>query len=64
MSNMGYARFRNTLPDLRDCFDNWDDADSEDERRAQKALLKLCLKIVKNFCDDDISNAIFHKEQS
>ena len=60
MSNMSYCRFRNTLPDLRDCFDNWEDipAENVEEQQAQVRLLKLCIKVAKNYGSDAISNAI------
>ena len=46
MSNMSYCRFRNTLADLRDCYDNWDEADdNEEEVKARTRLLKLCRTI-------------------
>lgn len=47
MANMSYCRFQNTLPDLRDCFDNLDDSDlSPEEATARKGLVKLCQRIV------------------
>jgi len=52
MSNTSYCRFRNTLPDLRDCYENWEhpeDEENEDEIRAREELLKLCHKIVDDF---------------
>jgi len=58
MSNMGYCRFENTLHDLRDCFDNWEDLESESELKAQARLLKLCRKIVANYGDEADSNAL------
>ncbi len=43
---MDYCRFRNTLPDLKDCYDNIEDlpADAE-EARARKCLVSLCITI-------------------
>ncbi len=52
MSNQSYCRFRNTLPDLQDCYDNWehpDETNNEDEKKARKRLLKLCKKIVEDY---------------
>ena len=50
MANMSYCRFRNTLTDLRDCEDNWDEADgNKDEEEARDKLLKLCKEIVEGF---------------
>ena len=55
MGNMTYCQFQNTLPDLRDCYDNWDVADktSEDEKKARKRLLELCKQIVEEYGDDN-----------
>ena len=55
MSNMSYCRFENTLEDLRDCWEHWDDLDgdsSEDEIHAQAIMLKLCRRIVDNYEED------------
>ena len=53
MANMGYCRFQNTLPDLRDCYENWDDAErSEEETKARKWLVNLCKKIVADYDED------------
>ena len=59
MGNMSYCRFRNTLEDLRDCYDSWDELDrqdedyipNKDEMRARKKLLVLCQDIVDNYGD-------------
>ena len=55
MGNMGYCRFENTLGDLRDCFDHWDDVDedAEDETKAQVKMLKLCKRIVDNYDEEE-----------
>ena len=53
MSNMSYCRFQNTLGDLRDCYENWDEDLSEEEAKAQSRLLELCQWIVADFGDDD-----------
>lgn len=54
MSNMSYCRFRNTLQDLRECYDNIDDDDiSEEEKQARERLIKLCATIVNNYGDID-----------
>ena len=45
MSNMGYCRFRNTLTDLHDCYDNLGETESEEEAQAEALLIKLCKKI-------------------
>ncbi len=63
MSNMGYCRFRNTLPDLRDCYDHmadileadYDPDDPTDsvakEVDAAKAIIRLAKRIVEDFGD-------------
>lgn len=54
MSNMSYCRFRNTLGDLRECYDNMDDRDlSEDEARARKRLIALCQEIAQAYADEE-----------
>jgi hypothetical protein len=54
MSNMSYCRFRNTLNDLRDCSDHFDDNDDllEEERAARTKLVDLCSKIAEDHEDD------------
>lgn len=54
MSNMGYCRFQNTLPDLRDCADYLDPDEelSEEESRARKRLVKLCIQIATSYGED------------
>jgi len=55
MSNMGYCRFQNTLADLRDCYDHIEDVEdlSEEEARARKRIVKLCLTIADESEDYD-----------
>ena len=46
MSNMTYCRFRNTLSDLKDCYDDIEDVPTDaDEARARRRLVKLCATI-------------------
>jgi len=53
MGNMGYCRFRNTLDDLRDCYEHMDDADLDPfEKQAQAALVKMCAEIAADYGDD------------
>jgi hypothetical protein len=53
MANMSYCRFQNTLQDLSDCYENMDDEDlSAEEKRARKALLVLCERIVDDYMFD------------
>jgi len=50
MSNMSYCRFRNTLADLRDCYDNLDeDVRSDEESGARRRLIELCCGIFDEF---------------
>lgn len=52
MANMSYCRFRNTLQDLQDCYDNMDESDmGADEMRARKRLIELCMEIAENCAD-------------
>lgn len=60
MSNMGYCRFQNTLPDLRDCFEalndisgNIETLSSEEETRSAKRLISLCHEIADEFPLED-----------
>jgi len=41
---MSYCRFRNTLNDLQDCYDNWYSLDESkvDESEAREKLFRLC----------------------
>jgi len=53
MGNMSYCRFRNTVGDLRDCYDNMDDEDiSSDEKRARRAIIKLAVQIADDYGDE------------
>lgn len=46
MANMPHSRFRNTLEDLRDCYDHlFDEGLSEEEERARRKLKTLCITI-------------------
>lgn len=54
MSNMSYCRFENTLQDLRDCYDNWDEERdlSPEEEKARERMLKLCKRIWEDYGDE------------
>ena len=58
MSNMSYCRFRNTLADLRDCYDNMNDidlseeSDGNDEIAARQRLIDLCCDIALAYGDE------------
>jgi hypothetical protein len=58
MSNMSYCRFRNTITDLRDCYENMDEEiRDKDEAKARLRLIKLCKEIVANYgyeIEDDV----------
>lgn len=49
MSNMSYCRFENTLDDLRDCYDNWEEETNEREERKKKKMMELCRQIVDDY---------------
>lgn len=49
--NMSYCRFRNTLNDLSDCYDNINENLSGDESRARKRLVEICRDIVAEYDD-------------
>ncbi len=55
MSNMSYCRFQNTLSDLFDCKENFNDISSEDELEAAKRMILLCQEIVDEFDPDYLS---------
>ena len=47
MANMGYCRFRNTLQDLRDCYDHLhDEIEDNEEAKAHDQLISLCFRII------------------
>lgn len=59
MANMSYCRFRNTLSDLLDCEQNWNDIEDENgsEAKARADLLNLCIRIVsENATDEQVEN--------
>lgn len=45
MGNMSYCRFENTVSDLQDCYDNFDDCKGDREEKARKRMIKLCVDI-------------------
>jgi hypothetical protein len=51
MSNMSYCRFRNTLQDLQDCVDNFEDPVSPEEHRARRQMWELANTLVQDFPD-------------
>lgn len=51
--NMSYCRFQNTLGDLRDCAEHFDDDGlSDEEHTARLRMLRLCKKLVERFADE------------
>lgn len=49
MSNMGYVRFQNTLSDLMDCEDHFNDKSlSEDEHADRAEMVLLMVRILDN----------------
>ena len=52
MSNMSYCRFRNTLPDLEDCYENMFEGKelelNPEEAKARKRIIKICRDIVED----------------
>jgi hypothetical protein len=52
MSNMSYCRFRNTLADLRDCYENMDGDISEEEAKARAHLIGICVDIALDYGDE------------
>jgi len=54
VSNMTYCRFRNTLPDLRDCADAmWETDVSPEEHEARRQLIQACRDIVAEADDNE-----------
>lgn len=53
MPNMSYCRMENTCRDLADCKDNWEDANSDSEKKCRKRLLELCKDIVEIYGDEE-----------
>jgi hypothetical protein len=47
MSNMSYCRWQNTLSDLEDCVESWDEGvANRDEARARKRLVALAEELL------------------
>jgi len=57
MTNRSYCRFRNTLEDLRDCYDHLNDnvdKISVEEQRARMELINLCRSIWSETVDEEM----------
>jgi hypothetical protein len=53
MPNMSYCRFRNTLQDLRACYEHMDDEGlSSEEKAARKHLVIMCNEIASDYMPD------------
>lgn len=52
MANMSYCKFRNTLYDLVECYEQMDDKElSLEEEKSRAKLVKLCKKIAEEYSD-------------
>jgi len=51
MSNMSYCQFQNTLHDLIDCEENFDNIESEDEAKSAFRLVQVAKRIADQFED-------------
>lgn len=59
MSNMEHCRFNNTLDDLRECYEHWNDADiSTVEQQGRKHLLRLCQTITHANIGQDLLSTV------
>ena len=47
MTSMSYCRFRNTLIDLKICYEHIEDSLSSEEDEARMKLIEIC----RNICD-------------
>ena len=55
MGNMSYCRFENTLRDLLDCEEHFEDElDNDYEIEARKRMLAICKRIAKNYTEEDL----------
>lgn len=49
MANMSYCRFENTLSDLRDCYNHFDQGDlSMEEHNARARMIELMVEILQD----------------
>ena len=53
MANMSYCRFRNTVKDLKDCYEHMEDKVGEEEERARQKLIEVCRNIVDDYEEDE-----------
>lgn len=45
MGNMSYCKFENTYYDLKKCWEEFDDCESESEIKYREKVVKLCREI-------------------
>jgi hypothetical protein len=53
MANMSYCRMENTYFDLIDCFDSWEETESEIELEYRESILELCKRIIDCYDETD-----------
>jgi len=54
MGNMSYCRYENTLKDLEDCEEHFDEkVNSDSEHEARKELIQLCMNIASSFENEE-----------
>ena len=61
MSNMSYCRFQNTLGDLQECFEAFEEGNedlSREEQQAKLSLLEVCKNIVELDDANDVSEEL------
>lgn len=53
MSNMSYCRFSNTVSDMQDCVDEWNEGvANKDEAHARKEMVELAERILELYQQD------------
>jgi hypothetical protein len=53
VANMSYCRFQNTLIDLRDCEEHFEDELDGEELKARQRILAICERIAHNYGEED-----------
>ena len=49
MANMSYCRFENTVSDLEDCFDHFDEDVTGPEESARSQMIRVCVDVALNY---------------
>lgn len=62
MSNMAYCRFQNTVPDLQDCIDNFEDFDYLEASKNERKYYIKFIKMIKDFSNDYDLDSIYQDE--